>query len=193
MKPTFFKSQSDLHAWFEKNHATKQELLIGLYKKDSGKGGITYQNALDEALCFGWIDGIRKAYDEQSYTIRFTPRKKNSIWSQVNLKHAARLEQAGKMHAAGLATFHGRDETRAKLYSFENKARKLDAAQEKQFRANKKAWTWFSAQAPSYQHTASFWVISAKQEATRAKRLATLIQDSEEGVKIAPLRRAIKK
>ncbi len=193
MKPTFFKSQSDLRAWFEKNHATKQELLIGLYKKDSGRGGVTYQEALDEALCFGWIDGIRKSYDEHSYTIRFTPRKKNSIWSQVNLKHAARLEQEGKMHAAGLATFHGRNETRAKLYSFENKARKLDAAQEKQFRVNKKAWAWFSAQAPSYQHTASFWVISAKQEATRAKRLATLIQHSEEGVKIAPLRRTIKK
>ncbi len=193
MKPTFFKTQADVRAWFEKNHDTTTEFLIGFYKKDSGKGGITYQNALDEALCFGWIDGIRKAYDEHSYTIRFTPRKKRSIWSAVNIEHATRLEQAGKMHAAGLAAFHGRDKKLTNQYSFENKERKLDAAHEKLFRANKKAWAWFSKQAPSYQHAASWWVISAKQEATRVKRLETLIRDSEAGVKVAPLRRTNEK
>ena len=189
MKPTFFKTQQELRTWFEKNHNTAREFLIGFYKKGSGKGGITYQDALDEALCFGWIDGIRRAYDETRYTIRFTPRKKKSIWSAVNIKHATRLEQAGKMHAAGRAAFHGRDEKLTNQYSFENKDRKLDAAYEKQFRAHKKAWAWFSKQAPSYQRAASWWVISAKQEATRATRLETLIRDSEAGVKVAPLRR----
>lgn len=189
MTPTFFKTQNELHAWFEKNHARETELLIGFYKKDSGKGGITYQNALDEALCFGWIDGIRKSIDASRWMIRFTPRKAKSIWSQVNLKRAAELEQAGAMREAGLRAFHGRDVSRTNLYSSENKGKKLDAASEKKFRANKKAWAWFSKQAPSYQHTAGFWVISAKQETTRAKRLETLIRDSEAGVKVAPLRR----
>lgn len=189
MKPTFFKTQTELRTWFEKNHADTPELVIGFYKKDSGRGGITYQNALDEALCFGWIDGIRKSIDETKWMIRFTPRKKKSIWSDVNIKRATELEQAGQMHAAGLAAFHGRDEKLQKQYSFENRDRKLDAAFEKIFRANKKAWAWFSAQAPSYQRAASWWVISAKQEATRAKRLKTLIHDSEAGVKVAPLRR----
>lgn len=190
MKPTFFKTQSDVRAWFQKNHDKIPELLVGFYKKGSGKGGITYQEALDEALCFGWIDGIRRTYDETSYTIRFTPRRPKSIWSAVNLKRAAELEQAGQMHAAGQTAFHGRDPARANLYSSENRDRKLDPAQEKKFRANKKAWDWFSKQAPSYRHTASWWVISAKQEATRARRLDTLIHDSEQGIKVAPLRRA---
>lgn len=189
MTPKFFKTQTELRAWFEKNHARKTERLIGFYKLGSGKGGITYQNALDEALCFGWIDGIRKKYDEHSYTIRFTPRRAKSIWSQVNLKRATELEHAGAMREAGLRAFHGRDVSRTNLYSSENKDKKLDAASEKKFRAHKKAWAWFSNQAPSYQHTAGFWVISAKQETTRAKRLETLIGDSEAGVRIASLRR----
>ncbi len=189
MKPTFFKTQQALRAWLEKNHDRAQELVIGFFKVGSGKGGITYQNAVDEALCFGWIDGIRRAYDEHSYTIRFTPRKKKSIWSAVNLKRAQELEAAGQMRASGLAAFHGRDLKLTGQYSSENKERKLDAAQEKIFRANKKAWAWFSAQAPYYQHAASWWVISAKQETTRRKRLETLIRDSEAGVKIALMRR----
>lgn len=189
MKPTFFETPAKLRAWFEKNHEAVSEFVIGFYKKGSGKGGISYHEGVDEALCFGWIDGIRKAYDEDSYMIRFTPRRPKSIWSAVNLKRAAELEKEGRMHRAGLAAFHGRDPKRAQMYSFENKGRKLDAAQEKIFRANKKAWAWFSAQAPSYQRTASWWVISAKQEATRVKRLETLIRDSEQGIRVAPLRR----
>lgn len=168
----------------------KTELLVGLYKKDSGKPSITYPELVDEALCFGWIDGIRRAYTADSYTVRITPRKSKSIWSAVNLKRAAELEALGRMDAAGLAAFHGRDKTRVQMYSSENKGRALDAAQLQQFRANRKAWAWFSKQAPSYQHTASWWVISAKQEKTRAKRLATLIADSEAGIKIKLLRRA---
>lgn len=188
-KPTFFKSQTHLRAWFLKNHDTSRELVVAFYKVGSGKGGVTYKQAVDQALCFGWIDGIRKKLDDESYANRFTPRKPKSIWSQVNLKRAAELEQAGQMHEKGLAAYHGRDETRSNQYSFENQERKLDAAQEKKFRANKKAWAWFSAQAPYYQRTASFWVISAKQEATRDKRLEILIKDSEQGVRISLLRR----
>lgn len=192
MKPTFFKTQAAFHEWLENNHDKKTEILIGFYKAKSGKPGITYQEALDEALCYGWIDGVRKSLDEERWTIRWTPRKPRSIWSAVNLKRAAELQAQGRMHASGLAAFHGRDEKRTKQYSFENKDRKLDAEQETLLRANKKAWDWFSSQAPSYQRTASFWVISAKQPATRAKRLETLIRDSEQGVRIAPLRRAVK-
>ncbi len=193
MNPTFFNTPQDLRAWFEKNHASAQELVVGLYKVGSGKGGITYHNALDEALCFGWIDGTRKSIDETRWMIRFSPRQKKSIWSSVNIRRATELEQAGQMHAAGRKAFHERDAKLTKQYSFENKERKLDAAREKKFRANKKAWDWFSKQAPSYQHAASFWVLSAKQEATRAKRLETLIQDSENGLRVAPLRPRVAK
>lgn len=192
-KPIFFKSAAALREWLSAHHADTPELLVGLYKKGSGKGGITYQDLVDGALCFGWIDGVRKAYDAASYTVRLTPRKPESIWSAVNLKRAAELEAAGQMHAAGLGAFRGRDAKRTNQYSFENKARKLDAASEKKFRAHEKAWAWFSTQAPSYQHTASWWVVSAKQEATRAKRLAMLIADSEAGVRVKPLRPLAKK
>lgn len=193
MKPTFFKTQAEFRTWLEKHHNNTTELLVGFYKANSGKGGITYQQALDEALCFGWIDGVRKSLDDARWTIRFTPRKKRSIWSQVNLKRAAELEAAKQMHPAGIAAYHGRDEKLVNRYSSENRDKKLDAAQEKQFRANPKAWDWFSRQAPSYQRVAAFWVVSAKQEATRAKRLETLIRDSEQGVRVGPLRPPAKK
>lgn len=193
VKPIYFKTQAEFHAWLEKNHADAVELLVGFYKTNSGKPGITYQQALDEALCFGWIDGIRRSVDKTRWTIRFTPRKKKSIWSQINIKRATELEQAGQMHAAGIAAFHGRDEKLTNRYSSENRDRRLDAAQERQFRANKKAWDWFSKQAPSYQRIAAFWVVSAKQEATRAKRLEILIHDSEQGVRVGPLRPRIGK
>jgi uncharacterized protein YdeI (YjbR/CyaY-like superfamily) len=189
MKPIFLKTQADLRDWFEKYHAHRAELVIGFFKTGSGKQGITYKQALDEALCFGWIDGIRKTIDDRRWMIRWTPRRPRSIWSAVNLKRAAELEAEGRMRPAGLAAFHGHDTRRTKQYSFENKDRKLDPAQEREFRANKNAWEWFSKQAPHYQRTASFWVVSAKQEATRARRLATLIHDSEQGVRVSALRR----
>lgn len=193
LEPTFFKTQAEWRAWLEKNHVGETEKLVGFYKANSGKAGITYKQALDEALCYGWIDGVRKGVDEERWTIRFTPRKAKSIWSDVNLKRAAELETAGAMHSAGLAAFHGRDEKLTKQHSFENKDQELDAGQEKLFRANKKAWEWFSKQAPSYQKTARFWVNSAKQEATRAKRLDALVRDSEAGVRVGPLRPVIMK
>lgn len=188
MEPIFFKTPRDLHEWFLAHHTDASELPIGFFKKGAPQQGITYAQALDEALCFGWIDAVRKSIDATRWMIRFTPRKPKSIWSAVNLKRAAELEQAGLMQPAGLAAFHGRDPARAQMYSFENKERKLDAASEKKFRANQKAWAWFSAQAPSYQHAASWWVISAKQAATRTNRLETLIADSETGVRVKPLR-----
>lgn len=193
MKPTFFKTQAEWRAWLEKNYAGETEKLVGFYKAKSGKAGITYKEALDEALCFGWIDGVRKGLDDARWTIRFTPRKTKSIWSQVNLKRAKELEAAGQMHEAGLAAFHGRDEKLTNRYSFENPDRGLDAAHEKLFRANKRAWEWFCSAAPSYQKTARFWVNGAKQEGTRAKRLEMLIRDSEQGLRVGPLRPAVRK
>jgi uncharacterized protein YdeI (YjbR/CyaY-like superfamily) len=190
MSPTFFKTQRELRKWFVRHHADATELFVGFHKKGAPQQGITYQQALDEALCFGWIDGVRKSIDATAWMIRFTPRKPKSIWSAVNLKRAAELERAGLMQPAGLAAFHGHDKRRTRQYSFENEPQSLGAAEEKQFRAQPKAWAWFSAQAPSYQRAASWWVVSAKQAATRARRLDTLIADSENGVQVKPLRRA---
>ena len=188
MSPVFFKSQAELRAWFAQHHADVTELPVGFYKKGAPQSGITYQQALDEALCFGWIDGVRKSIDATKWMIRFTPRKPKSIWSAVNLKRAAELERAGQMQPAGLAAFHGHDKNRTKQYSFENRPQALNAADEKKFRADKQAWTWFNAQAPSYRRAALWWVVSAKQEATRARRLDTLIADSHAGVRVKPLR-----
>lgn len=187
MNPIFFKAQNELREWLALHYASATELHIGFYKKGAAGQGITYQEALDEALCFGWIDGVRKSIDATTWMIRFTPRKPKSIWSKVNLKRAAELERAEKMHPAGLAAFHAPDK-RMQRYSFENEPRVFDAAEEKKFRAHKKAWQWFSAQAPSYQRAARWWVTSAKQKATRAKRLDTLIADSAMRVHVKPLR-----
>jgi len=189
MKPTFFKSPADFRKWFEKNHAKAQELLVGFYKKGSGKPSITWPESVDQALCFGWIDGIRKSIDDISYTIRFTPRKPRSIWSAINIKRVEELIKLGLMKPAGLEAFQKRNEERSGVYSFEQKNHKLDGAYEKKFRANKKAWTFFQSQPPWYQRTSIWWVMSAKKEETRLKRLATLIDDSAHGRTIAPLRR----
>jgi uncharacterized protein YdeI (YjbR/CyaY-like superfamily) len=156
--------------------------LIGFYKVGSGKPGITYKEALDEALCFGWIDGIRKRIDELSYQMRFTPRKPGSIWSAVNIKRVGELKALGRMLPSGLETFEKRDPKKEKLYSFEVAPRQLDPADEKLFKANEPAWAYFQAQAPSYQRAAKHWVTSAKKDETRVKRLATLIDCSERGV-----------
>jgi uncharacterized protein YdeI (YjbR/CyaY-like superfamily) len=188
VSPTFFKTQTELRKWFMRHHADTPELVIGFYKKGAPQQGITYQQALDEALCFGWIDGVRKSIDATAWMIRFTPRKPKSIWSAVNLKRAAELERAGLMQPAGLAAFHGHDKTRTRQYSFENEPQSLHAAEEKKFRAQKQAWAWFATQAPSYQRAAIWWVVSAKQDSTRAKRLETLIADSQAGVRVNALR-----
>ena len=188
-KPTFFKFSTKLHDWYLKNHGKKKELLIGFYKKDSGKPSITYHEALNEALSFGWIDGIRKSIDDLSYSIRYTPRKKNSIWSAVNIKRIGELSQLGRMHPAGLQTFQARDLKRAGLYSFEQKNHELAKNYEKKFKANKKAWSFFQSKPPSYRKPSIHWVMSAKQEETRQRRLDILIHDSEQETTIALLSR----
>jgi len=187
MKPTFFKSGDEFRSWLEKNHDKQNELLLGFYKKASAKGGITYPKALDEALAFGWIDGVRKSLDDASYTIRFTPRKQKSIWSIVNIKRVGELAKLGRMRPSGLAAFKGRDLKRAKLYSYERKTSKLDGELEKRLKANKKAWEFFQAQPPGYQRVISWWIVSAKQEETRFRRVERLIRDSESGRRVGIL------
>ena len=184
MKISFFTSVVEFRLWLDANHHHTTELLVGFYKLDSGRGGITYTEALDEALCFGWIDGVRKRVDEVSYTIRFTPRKPRSIWSKVNLAHVERLQKSGRMLPAGLKAFEARTAARTGIYAFENAPRKLAATDERAFKANKKAWANFKQQAPYYQRVATWWVISAKKEETRARRLKQLIHDSENGRKL---------
>ncbi len=181
MIPHYFTSAAKFRHWLEKHHATTTELLVGFSKKSSGKPSISYQEALDEALCFGWIDGIRKTVDESRYSIRFTPRKPTSNWSNVNIKRVNELIAEGRMTPAGLAAFEGRQAEKSGIYSYENRPRQLSAEYEQQFRANKKAWDFFQSQAPYYQRTASAWVMTAKREETRLRRLATLIEDSAQG------------
>jgi uncharacterized protein YdeI (YjbR/CyaY-like superfamily) len=185
-EPTFFKAPAAWRKWLEKNHAKKTELLVGFHKVKSGNPSITYQEALDEALCFGWIDGVRRG-GETTYTIRFTPRRAQSIWSAVNIKRIEALKDDGKMHAAGLATFETRDPRRQKKYSHENRDTRFSAEEEQKLRSNKKAWEIFSAMPPSYRRPATWWVVSAKKPETRERRLATLIEDSAAGRKIKPL------
>jgi uncharacterized protein YdeI (YjbR/CyaY-like superfamily) len=181
MEPTFFRSPEEFRAWLHGHHASDQELLLGFYKKRSGVTGFTQAQAVDEALCFGWIDGHVRALDENRYTARFTPRTSHSIWSAVNIRRAEQLIAQGRMEPAGLKTFTGRDPRQAGRYSFENHPQSLGEADEAAFRANAPAWAFFQAQIPSYQRTAIWWVMSAKTDATRQRRLATLIQDSTEG------------
>jgi uncharacterized protein YdeI (YjbR/CyaY-like superfamily) len=181
MEPTFFRAPDEFRAWLREHHASDQELLVGFYKKRSGVTGFTQAQAVDEALCFGWIDGHVRALDENRYTARFTPRTPHSIWSAVNIRRAEQLIAQGRMEPAGLKTFTGRDPRQAGRYSFENHPQSLDEADEAVFRTNAPAWAFFQAQIPSYQRTALWWVMSAKTDTTRQRRLATLIQDSAEG------------
>lgn len=181
MNPHYFTTPARFHNWLKKNHATATELLVGFYKVNSGKPSITYQEALDEALCFGWIDGIRKSVDEERYTIRFTPRKPTSNWSNVNIKRMKELIAAGRVQPAGLAAFEARQAAKSGVYTYENRPQQLSAEYEKKFCANKKAWEFFQSQAPYYQRTACGWVMTAKKEETRLRRLATLIEDSAQG------------
>lgn len=181
MKVRYFKSAADFRRWLEANHASVRELFVGFYKQDSGKGGITYAEAVDEALCFGWIDGLKKRVDEFSYTHRFTPRKPKGNWSRVNLQHVERLKKSGRMMPAGLKAYDARDLKKCGVYSFENAPRKLSAADKKQFKTDKTAWDFFQQQPPGYRRLAVWWVVGAKKEETRARRLAQLIADSGNG------------
>lgn len=190
MQVTFFATAADFRAWLEANHDQETALQVGYYKVGTGKPSISYKESVDQALCFGWIDGVRNSIDAESYTIRFTPRKPRSIWSAVNIRRVAELTEMGLMHPAGLKAFTERDPAKANQYSFEQKTDPtLPPEYEAQFRANAAAWAHFQSRPPSYRKPAIWWVISAKQEATRLKRLATLIEDSAAGRKIAPLTR----
>jgi uncharacterized protein YdeI (YjbR/CyaY-like superfamily) len=184
MKPRYFKSQADFRRWLEAHHAADRELLVGFYKKDAGRSGISYKEAVDEALCFGWIDGIKKRVDESSYTHRFTQRQASSTWSAINIKRAKELRALGLMAGAGLKAFEGRDPKKEQLYSFENRPAAFDAVTERAFKANAKAWTFFGAQPPGYQRLVTFWVMSAKQHETRLRRLGALMKSSSEGKRL---------
>jgi len=189
---TFFKSQKEFHKWFEKNHDKAKGLIVGFYKISSDKQSIRYHEALDEALCFGWIDGVRKSINDISYTIRFTPRKTKSYWSMLNIKRVEELKKLGRMNPSGFKAFDARDQEKSKRYSNERKTIKLNPEYEKKLKANKKAWKFFQSKPPSYQKPAMWWVMSAKQEETRLKRLAKLIEDSENGRTISQLTRTVK-
>jgi uncharacterized protein YdeI (YjbR/CyaY-like superfamily) len=184
LKPTFFKSPSDLRKWFEKHHSKEQELWVGYYKKDSGKPSITWPESVDEALCFGWIDGIRKSVDDISYTIRFTPRRARSTWSAVNIKRAGELTNQGRMMPLGLKAFEAREEYRSGIYSYEQRSPELPDPYRRLLKKNKAAWNFFKGQSPSYRKTANWWVLSAKKEETRLKRLDKLIDLSAQGLTI---------
>jgi uncharacterized protein YdeI (YjbR/CyaY-like superfamily) len=190
MKPKFFPSPSDWHAWLEEHHEKHEELWVGFHKVGSGKASITWPEAVDGALCFGWIDGVRKSLGEISYVIRFTPRRAKSIWSAVNIKRVAELSALGLMRAKGAEAFERRTGKRSEMYAYEQRmGAKLSGVYERQFRANKKAWSFFQSHPPWYRRTASWWVISAKKEETRLKRLAQLIDDCEHGRTLAQLKR----
>lgn len=190
MIPTFFSTPSDFRAWLVDHHGTTRELWVGFYKKSSGRPSITWPQAVDEALCFGWIDGVRKSLDDISYTIRFTPRKPHSIWSAVNIGRVAELTSLGLMQPAGIKAFEERVEERSGIYAYEQKnAAELEDAYEQQLPANEKAWIFFQAQAAWYRRSAIWWVVTAKREETRLRRLATLIENSEQGRTIPLLTR----
>lgn len=178
MKPTFFKTPPDLRKWFEKHHDKEQELLVGFYKKDSAKASITWPESVDEALCFGWIDGIRRSVDEVSYTIRFTPRRASSVWSAVNIRRLGELAKQGRVKPAGLKAFGARKENRSGIYSYEQRTAELPEPYSRLVQKNKTAWKFFEDQPPSYRKAANWWVVSAKKEETRLNRLDKLIDYS---------------
>ena len=192
MEPTFFATPADFRAWLERHHADRSELLVGFHKKGSGRPSITWPESVDEALCFGWIDGVRRSLGEEAYTIRFSPRQARSTWSAVNVRRAEDLIAEGRMTPAGLAAFEARSGDRTGVYSYEQRhAAALEPEQEERFRAHAAAWEWFSARPPSYRRAAIHWVTSAKRPETRERRLATLIEDSAAGRPVKPLARPL--
>ena len=186
----YFDSPAAFRRWLEAHHDTATELVIGFHKRHTGRPSLSWAESVDEALCFGWIDGIRRRVDDERYTIRFTPRRSTSIWSLINIRRVTALVEAGRMRPAGLRAFEQRRPGRSGLYSFEQGGnRTLTDAELERFRSNRAAWTFFEAQPPGYRRVATHWVLSAKREDTRARRLGTLITDSANGLRIAALRR----
>lgn len=185
MEPLFFESPARFRAWLKAHHAKTTEVVVGFHKVGTGRPSLTWSQSVDEALCFGWIDGVRRSLGAEAYQIRFTPRKPGSIWSKVNVAKMEALRAAGKMTAAGEAAFAKRSEDRTGIYSFEREAEAaLSAPEKKAFKAAVGAWKWFEAQAPSYKKAALHWVVSAKKPETRARRLEQLVADSTEGKRL---------
>lgn len=176
---TFFKTQDDFRKWLESHHEKETELIVGFYKVNSGKPSMTWSQSVDQALCFGWIDGVRRTIDNESYSIRFTPRRSTSSWSSINIRKIEELTKAGLMKPAGLKSFSLRKESKSEIYSYENDIALLDSNYEIQFKENKKAWEFFIQQAPSYKKAIIRWIMSAKQEKSRQLRLEKTIKESE--------------
>ena len=187
--PTTFRTAAAFRRWLGRHHATATHLVVRCFRVHATDQGLGYAEALDEALCYGWIDGVRRSLDADSFTIRFSPRKARSIWSLVNVRHVERLIAAGRMTPAGLATFEAREAARTGIYSFEKPQAKLSPALARRFRAEPRAWRGFQARPPGYRRTCLHWVMSARQDATRLRRLEHLIECSATGVNIKPLRR----
>ncbi len=185
MKPTFFKNASDFREWLVKHHETENELQVGFYKKKSGKEGITYEESVEQALCFGWIDGITHGIDELSYMIRFTPRRAKSNWSATNIRIVERLKKEGLMEPAGDKAYQARTDAKSAVYSYEQKKDpQLASEYEKIFKANKKAWDFFQQQAAWYKKTITHWIMTAKHEDTKQKRLTQVISMSEQAKRL---------
>ena len=190
MKPIFFAAPEELRAWLEEHHEHATELYVGYHKKHTGIPSLVWSEAVDEALCFGWIDGVVRRIDDKRHAQRFTPRKPSSTWSAINIAKVAQLRAEGRMRPAGEAAFARRREDRSAIYSYEQREHpQLEPEQEVQFRANPAAWTFFAQAPPSYRKVALYWVISAKKPETRARRLATLIEDSAAGRRLKQLTR----
>lgn len=182
---TFFKTQDDFRKWLESHHEKETELIVGFYKVDSGKPSMSWSQSVEQALCFGWIDGVRKSIDNESYSIRFTPRRRTSNWSAINIKKVEELAKAGLMKPAGLKSFSLRKENKSEDYSCENDTLFLDLNYEIQFKENKKAWDFFMKQAPSYKKAIMRWIMSAMQEKTRLSRLEKTIKKSEQQKRVS--------
>lgn len=179
MNPLYFPDQNEFRKWLEKNHKKKSEIIVGYYKVGTGKPGMTWSQSVDQAICFGWIDGILRSIDNERYSIRFTPRKPTSIWSNINIKKVEELKKKGLMKKPGLEAYNNRKDSKSGIYSFEQEMTKLDDNLERIFKSNKIAWDFFVKQAPSYQKTCYHWIMSAKKETTKINRLNKLILASE--------------
>jgi uncharacterized protein YdeI (YjbR/CyaY-like superfamily) len=180
----FFESPAELRAWFEANHEAATELWLGYHRKRTGRPSVTWQEVVDQELCFGWIDSVRYSLGDDRSAQRITPRRRGSVWSAVNIKRFEELDQMGLVHPNGRAAFEKRDEARSRIYSYENRSRGFDEAREKEFRKDRGAWKFFESQAPSYRKTAAYWVMSAKLDATSKRRLELLVEHSRKGERL---------
>ena len=183
-----FESATEFRAWLDEHHATAADLWIGYYKKGVPKSSMSYREAVEEALCYGWIDGIGKRIDDEVHTNRFTPRRRTSIWSAVNIAKVAQLRADGRMHPAGIRAFEERDRRKDAIYAYENAPQEYPRDWQARFEADATAWAYWQSRTPSYRRTVTYWVMSAKQEATRERRFATLMADCAAGHPIKPMR-----